>query len=82
MKEPQMLQQFNKFQALGEGGREFLIFVFYDIKEYRTKNGVTAFRDGPYFETSEGYKVEKIDKGQYWIKNLDLLVMSDDPNAI
>jgi hypothetical protein len=77
-----MLQQFAKFQAIGEGGTKFVISVYYDHKDYRTKDGIKTLKNGPYLETSDGYKVEKVEKGQYYIKELNSFVMSDDPNAI
>ena len=73
-----MLEEFARFRAFCEDGREYKITTYYELK----RKGRVVVRIGPIYKTTEGHDVKKIKDGVFWIEDLDIPISSYDPKAL
>ncbi len=71
------------FKAFSEDGQEFIIHEYTNIIKsgtFENPNRVTMGMKE--LRTSNGEKVNRLDKGKYKIVSIDLIVTSDSPDAL
>ncbi len=80
-REAKMDVEIKRFPAIAENGDNFMIIKYLDIIIKGNKDGAKTNKRGPFFKTMNGYEVKQKSKGVYWIKEMNIQVISDDPKA-
>jgi hypothetical protein len=76
-------EQTKKFSASSENGDTFTIIETTTVHEVPTRGGSRTARGQKRLQTTEGYPVNRKDKGVYEVLHPlgDVIVRSDDPKA-
>ena len=82
-----MIKQIGSFIAKDSTGKRYHIYAFADFAESQSSPGSVSLPGIPWLQTSDGNRVEHLNKGHYKIHGIppivpDIELTSDDPNAL